>query len=393
MRTNLLRRRAFFEPLESRRVLAAAVDVTFEGGVLTILGSNKSDKILVDVVTDAAGSSSLSVTAGGETQSFSLAPTDPSDPSTAVTVDSIFVDAGNGNDWVRFGAGITADATIFGGNGNDRIFSGGGNDTIDAGMGNDRVRGGAGNDTIWLWQGNDWAWGEDGDDTIWADVGNDKIFGDVGNDTLWGWNGNDALNGGDGDDIMHGEDGHDRLKGGLGDDQLYGEGNKDHLRGEDGNDFLDGGDDTDLMWGDAGDDILVGGDGNDHLNGGEGVDFLDGGEGNNKLVGGEQTGLSATLDSATTDAAGSATLALDNADGTPEIELQITLSGLTADTDYNLLIGTTVIPFTTDLGGGATLLFSTDPDEVGEVAFPTGLVVTAGMVISVEGTDLTGTFA
>ena len=392
MRSHTLRRRAFFEPLESRRVLAALVDVDFTGGVLTIVGSNKSDKIFVD-----SDGTNLTVTANGVTESFSLAPTDPRDPSTGTTVSSISVDGGNGNDWIRFGLGITADATIFGGNGNDRIFSGGGNDTIDAGAGNDRVRGGAGNDTIFLWQGNDWAWGEDGDDKIYADIGNDKIFGDAGNDELWAWNGNDALNGGDGDDIMHGEDGKDRMRGGLGNDQLFGEGNKDQLRGEDGNDFLDGGDDKDLLWGGAGNDILSGGAGNDHLNGGEGEDFLDGGDGKNKLVDGDEfdivTGLTAVLTSATTTATGSATMVLDNADGTPEVELQVTLSGLAASTPYDLMIGTITVPFTTDGSGGVTLKFSSNPDEVDELPFPAGLVVNSGTTISVVGTDLTGTFA
>jgi Ca2+-binding RTX toxin-like protein len=391
MRSHLLRRRAFFEPLETRRVLAALVDVDFTGGVLTIVGSNKSDKILVD-----SDGTNLTVTANGQTQSFSLAPVDPSDPSTAVTVSSISIDGGKGNDWIRLGAAITADATILGGDGNDRIFSGAGNDTIDAGKGNDRVRGGGGNDTIYLWQGNDWAWGEDGDDKIYADVGNDKIFGDAGNDELWCWNGNDGANGGDGDDIVHGEDGHDRLRGGAGNDQLYGEGNKDLMWGEDGDDYLQGDDDKDKLWGGNDDDILSGGAGNDHLNGGSGEDFLDGGEGNDHEKDGDSVDLETELAVDVTSPSGArlqASFEFENEDGTPEMELEVMVSGLAASTGYNLLIGSTVVPFTTDGSGNATLKFSSNPDEVDELPFPAGSVVTAGTTISVEGTDLSGTFA
>ena len=389
MRYSNFRRRAFFEPLESRRVLAASlVDVDFTGGVLTITGSNKSDRIWVD-----SDGTTLSVTAGKQVTTFDLSGGEggEGEGGEAVQFSSIFIDAGNGNDWVTLGAGVTADAEIYGGNGNDRIFSGGGNDFIDAGQGNDRVRGGAGNDEIWLFQGNDWAWGEDGDDTIYADIGNDKIFGDAGNDTLWAWSGNDALHGGDGDDIMHGEDGHDRLRGDLGNDQLFGEGNKDHLRGGDGDDFLDGGDDKDLMWGEAGNDVLTGGDGNDHLNGGEGDDFLDGGEGTNKLIDGTEVDLDALLVASLANAAtgaGNATFAFKTDEGSAEFELEISVTGAAADSLLDVVVGgVTIGQLQTDANGNGSAVFSTSP-QLGEIDFDGN--VTDGATISVG--DLTGLF-
>ncbi len=390
MRHSNFRRRAFFEPLESRRVLAASVvDVDFTGGVLTIIGSNKSDKISVD-----SDGTSLTVTAGKQVTSFDLS---GGEGGTPVAFTSIYIDGDKGNDWIHVGDLVAANAEIYGNDGNDRIFSGGGADVIDAGKGNDRVYGGGGNDTINLGMGNDWGWGGDGDDVITADIGNDKLFGDAGNDTLWAWSGNDALNGGDGDDVMHGEDGHDRLRGGLGNDQMFGEGNKDLMWGEDGDDVLDGEDDKDKMWGGNDDDFLFGGDDKDHLDGGEGEDWLDGGEGSDHEKNGEYEGETELAVDVTglSGARLQAEFEFENEDGAPEVELEVLVTGLSASTPYQLTIGSTTIDFTTDASGNATLKYSSNPDgdDVDELPFPDGLVVSEGTIVSVVGTDLSGAFA
>lgn len=386
MRHSNFRRRAFFEPLESRRVLAASVvDVDFTGGVLTITGSNKSDKIFVD-----SDGTSLTVTAGKQVTSFDLS---GGEGGEAVEFTSIYIDGGKGNDWIRVGDGITADAEIYGNDGNDRIFSGGGNDTIDAGKGNDRVYGGAGNDVINLGLGNDRAWGGDGDDLITADLGNDRIFGDAGNDEIWAGRGNDQANGGDGDDILHGEDGHDKLRGGAGNDQLFGEGNKDLLWGDDGDDFLDGGDDKDKLWGGEGNDILSGGDGNDHLNGGGGNNLLDGGDGTNKLVDGTEVDLDATLIASLVSpvaGTGTASFAFNTADGSAEFELEVVVSGATPGTLDVAINGTVVGQLVTDLTGNGSIVFSTNPNQPEEVLL-TGVSIVEGSTITVG--DLTGVFA
>jgi Ca2+-binding RTX toxin-like protein len=393
MRSSHLRRRAFFEPLESRRVLAASlVDVDFTGGVLTITGSSKSDKIWVD-----SDGTTLTVTAGKQVTTFDLSggePVEGEEAPQAVAFTSIYIDGDKGNDWIRIGDLVTANAEIYGNDGNDRIFSGGGADVIDAGKGNDRVYGGGGNDTINLGLGNDWAWGGDGDDLIIADVGNDKIFGDAGNDQLWAWMGNDALNGGDGDDILHGEDGHDRLRGGLGNDQMFGEGNKDLMWGEDGDDFLDGGDDKDKLWGGEGNDILSGGDGNDHLIGGGGTNLLDGGEGVNKLVDGTEVDLDVALTAALANGAGgtgTANFAFNTSEGKAEFELVVSVTGAAADSLLDVVVGgVTIGQLQTDGNGDGSVVFSTSPTSLDEVLL-TGVSVAEGSSISVG--DLTGVFA
>lgn len=377
-----LRRQLFLECLENRRLLAHNIghnpgnggnpnngpsqDASIElvGGALTIVGSNKNDRIAV-----ASDGTTLTVKFNKQTETFA-----------AADVTSISIDGGNGNDRIDIGAEVTASATVAGGAGNDRIHGGDGSDILSGDA------------------GNDWLWGGGGDDVLDAGAGNDKLFGEEGNDELLAGAGNDALDGGEGDDILSGGDGHDRARGGAGDDQIFGEGNKDLLYGNDGNDFLDGGDDKDHLLGGNGDDILVGGAGNDHLNGGAGTNLLDGGEGKDKEVNGTPVDLSQMLSAALTSAtvltaSGTATFGFTTADGAPEFELNVTVQGYTADAVLDVSIDGTVIgQITTDASGNGTLVASTDPTDASELQLPDGLSITAGSTVLVA-TDLTGTLA
>src|SRR5439155_5394923 len=111
MRRNDLRRRAFFEPLEDRRLLA----IDLNSGVLNIVGTNRNDKILVD-----SDGTNVTVHFGRDTQSF-----------LATDVTSITIDGQKGNDRIEIGDAVTVAATIFGGDGNDRLKGGSGNDILD----------------------------------------------------------------------------------------------------------------------------------------------------------------------------------------------------------------------------------------------------------------------
>jgi Ca2+-binding RTX toxin-like protein len=62
-----------------------------------------------------------------------------------------------GTDKITLAAGITADAQLFGGSGNDILMGGSGHDTLDGGQGNDQLAGGKGNDTYVFTDG----WGSD----------------------------------------------------------------------------------------------------------------------------------------------------------------------------------------------------------------------------------------
>ena len=172
------------------------------------------------------------------------------------------IDAGNGDDEIRFGAGALASTqTVVGGNGTDTLLLTVSDTLVDAdftnvttvevlqlGAGDDSavlsteakqagivtVNGGDGNDTI------TWAYGTtaitintgNGDDKVdntAADVANDSIDGGDGNDSIYAGGGNDTLLGGAGNDSIYGEDGNDSLVGGTGADTLSGGNGDDTL--------------------------------------------------------------------------------------------------------------------------------------------------------------------
>jgi Ca2+-binding RTX toxin-like protein len=247
-------RKLRLEGLESRRVLAAGV-ATLSDGVLSIEGTHKNDKIVVSLAGEDL--TQLCVKINKSTTLFS-----------AADVNSLVINAGNGNDRVIVAQNVLIPAQIFGGKGNDWLTGGGGNDVIYGGAGNDKLDGGAGNDQLF------------------GEAGHDHLKGGEGDDELWGGAGHDRLDGGAGNDLLYGEAGHDILRGGDGDDQLFGGAGHDLLYGDAGNDWLDGGDGHDKLRGGHGDDSLKGGAGNDHLDGGTGVNLLDGGAGKNKLKNG-----------------------------------------------------------------------------------------------------------
>ncbi len=297
------------EWLEPRQVLAAGGVITFEEGVLSIVGTNKNDRV--------------AVTLEGENLRVTLNQLAPQ-WFTAADVTGLHIDAGRGNDKVVIDNSVLIDAWISGGAGNDDLRGGGGNDQIFAGAGNDKADGGGGDDQVfgesghdklfggeghdWLdggagfdhlkggagndhldgGAGKDHLHGEGGDDELLGGGDNDKLVGGTGNDSLDGGGGQDQVWGDAGNDTLHGGEGKDHLRGGWGDDELFGEGGNDHLWGDAGNDWLQGDDGHDQLKGGDGDDQLKGGLGNDHLDGGAGTNLLDGDEGKNKLTSGDE---------------------------------------------------------------------------------------------------------
>ena len=383
MRRSCQLRRLFVENLECRRLLAADLD----GGVLTIDGTNKSDRISVSLVN-----TDVNVTLNKQTFTF-----------VATDVTSIEINGGNGNDWISIDGGVSQDAIIDGGAGNDRITGGDGDDTILGDKGNDRLHGGGGNDTIVAGAGNDWAWGDLGDDVVHGNGGNDHLFGGFGLDQLFGDAGHDALAGNDDDDQLFGGAGHDRLRGGAGNDELFGEGGKDHLYGESGDDLLDGGDANDKLWGGDGNDVIKGGAGADHLNGGAGDNLLDGDTGKNHFKNGFVVELDqelvATLTSATSAAVGVATYKHVIENGAVEVQLTIAVDNWPIDpvTPVPVVLDVTVSGQATPIGqitvgvdGHGSVVFSTSPDG-DQLSFPVPFTLAAGSTITV-GTDLTGSF-
>lgn len=152
--------------------------------------------------------------------------------------DTIFADAadrtihgGSDYDLVRFvGAGnivfdMSAAAV-------EAVISGAGDDNIEAGEDDPfplYVESGDGNDRITFGAGDDRGNGGAGFDTLGGASGDDAIEGGGGGDRLGGGDGDDGLRGGEWHDRIWGNDGDDRLRGDEGDDTLAGGGGADRF--------------------------------------------------------------------------------------------------------------------------------------------------------------------
>ncbi|WP_435011940.1 hypothetical protein P12x_006174 (plasmid) [Tundrisphaera lichenicola] len=266
---------AFGVPADANTVAGNAdrtLTATFANGVLTVVGSQAADHILVYrngqsvYVTEASLKVNLAVV-------------------DARALRQITVDARGGNDWVEVDSAITVAARLSGGAGDDKLLGGGGNDTLLGGAGSDEILGRGGNDLLS---------GEDGDDILIGGDGNDEIQGGAGNDYVLGGAGNDLLSGGDGDDQLYGEDGDDQIfagagsnmiDGGTGNDRLYGGSGADSILAGPGDDFVDAGAGDDQVLGEDGNDVIYAGFGNDMVDGGTGDDNLRGGDGDDMLGG------------------------------------------------------------------------------------------------------------
>jgi Ca2+-binding RTX toxin-like protein len=132
---------ASFEPLEGRRFLSAAPAPAIDaGGVLQVVGTNKSDVIVVEL--DAADATKLDVTVNGTMTQFE---------ASSVT-GGVHVVGGNGADDCQVheatAGEFTLAVTMEGGNGKDHLVGGSGADNLSGGNGKDDLDGGAGDDTI-----------------------------------------------------------------------------------------------------------------------------------------------------------------------------------------------------------------------------------------------------
>ena len=224
--------------------------------------------------------------------------------------------------------GEEGDDSLYGGNGNDILDGGIGNDYLEGGAGNDTYIWGRGygNDRINNYvsdtnQGEDtikFRAGITKDDLLYLQSGNNIILElkETGEKlTVVDWFKSDTYKieyfmfddgteytakeisklvkviGNDSKNTLYGTEKHDdKMYGQAGDDNLYGNAGNDVLYGGIGDDSLCGevGDDT--LFGEAGDDSLYGGAGDELLDGGEGTDYLDGGYGNDTYIWGKGYG-------------------------------------------------------------------------------------------------------
>jgi Ca2+-binding RTX toxin-like protein len=242
--------------------------------------------------------------------------------------------------------GNSANNTLEGGPGADRISGLQGNDTLRGLDGNDVLKGGSGNDRLEGGNGNDNLQGGDNDDSLDGGEGNDTLAGGVGADTfvlqfkqgstiirdfedgvdklglsaglrarniqleqrgsstvvslkgvelatLLGINTQQITFPADFERAsragrrIRGTNQADTLSGTGGSDVISGLQRGDRLSGGGGDDEIDGGNGNDQLLGQAGNDFLAGGNNNDTLNGGVGDDFLEAGNGDDVLIGGK----------------------------------------------------------------------------------------------------------
>jgi hypothetical protein len=235
---------------------SAEATVTKTGVVTTIDAGAGNDKINV---SQNSSTGEITVDVNGAKKTFS-----------ALDSQNLVINAGEGNDNIKVGKGVTVKLTLAGGNGNDTINV---DKAVTAGQ---KITGGGGDDTI-----N----GGRGDDEITGGTGNDKIKAGAGNDTIEAGDGNDQVDGGDGRDYINGGNGDDKLLGGKGSDTVYGGDGKDNIQGGDGDDYLEGGKGNDTISGGKGNDVLSGGIGDDTLKGGDGDDVMYGGQGKDSIFG------------------------------------------------------------------------------------------------------------
>ena len=310
-----LNRNLSFQRLDDRIVLSVTATFTPTTGILSVLGDQLANNIVVS--RDAAGQILIN---GGTVAVKGGAPTVA---NTALI--QVFGQAGNDQISLDEANGALPAANLFGGAGNDTLTGGSGNDSLFGDAGNDillgkggvdQLFGGNGNDTLTGGTGNDSVFGQAGDDRmIWnPGEGTDLNEGGAGNDTVEvnGGNGAEAftvtpngtrvrfdrtnpapfsidigttenlvLNANGGDDSFTGSNGlaspiHLTVDGGAGNDTLT---------GGDGNDTLIGGDGNDTIIGGRGNDVAQMGAGNDTFvwNPGDGSDTVEGQEGNDTM--------------------------------------------------------------------------------------------------------------
>jgi Ca2+-binding RTX toxin-like protein len=163
---------------------------SLEDGVLTVQGTNVSDRIALRLQVGKPGILQVDVGDDGSAE-FSFERRE---------IATIAVDAGNGADSVRIDEsngvfGDTIPTTIDGENGNDTLVGGAGAGTLNGGNGDDTVAGGSGAEKLVGGNGNDSIDGNRGNDVAFMGNGNDTFIWDPGDgsDTVEGQNGEDTM--------------------------------------------------------------------------------------------------------------------------------------------------------------------------------------------------------
>jgi Ca2+-binding RTX toxin-like protein len=305
--TSHLKEHLMIESLEQRNLMAIVtgqtstklVDMQLSNGTLTITGSSRGDSIYI-----RPSGSNLLVTAYNAVMTWGPASSSPIYTSYTKTyvsadVEKLVANLKGGNDLLHQELG-PADATVYSGEGNDKIrgrfgsfehfghvFGEGGNDILEVSGQFCNADGGAGADTFRSYSSGDFgpmvdystrtakinadmnSVGGDGETGENDDIEKScfGIIGGSGNDYLAGsftvagtfTSGEGRFYGNDGNDTIFGGVGYDAVFGGAGDDKLHSGPVGD---GPDIGGLVDGGADNDEIWGTGSAfDMLIGGGG------------------------------------------------------------------------------------------------------------------------------------
>ena len=212
-------------------------------GNLLVRGGDDND-LSDDVIAISRGSGVISVNVDIGNDVPGTGPTDAFVSHYPVgEVQSITVQALDGDDSVDIAPGLGIPVTASGGAGNDVISDGDGSNTLNGDGGNDQIFAGAGDNTV--------ADGT-GDDLVDLSQNSFALSYTTGG-------GNDTVLGSPFDDAITGSSGADRLEGRNGDDTLDGNPGNDELFGQEGSDTIvwNNGDGSDIIAGGAGESDLV----------------------------------------------------------------------------------------------------------------------------------------
>ena len=169
----------------------------------------------------------------------------------------VVIRAGAGNDSVTVAPGTRVRVTVLGGAGDDTLVGADGPERLLGLWGTDTLVAGGGADQLSAGPGRDYLDGGAGDDLLDGGAGTDTAYGLDGDDVLWGGADQDYLDGGDDDDVVHGTTGRDALLGGRGLDTLLGGADDDRLYGGAGVDRIAGGPGVDVAFAQPADGVAA----------------------------------------------------------------------------------------------------------------------------------------
>jgi uncharacterized delta-60 repeat protein len=151
-------------------VTPAPASASVVNGVLTVNGDLAANNIRVS--RNSVGNYRVQIDSAID-QTFAFA-----------SVNSVKINAGDGDDTVLIASGINVPTETRGGNGNDNLTGGGHGDILFGEEGNDTLLARGGDDILVGGNGDDYLDGGSGRDLLIGGCGQDTIFGDAGEDIL-----------------------------------------------------------------------------------------------------------------------------------------------------------------------------------------------------------------